>query len=294
MVSVLKTKRAGSHTLKFGATEVLQNLLPVWRVIVATQVGLELATENLQRRALANTVCANKSQDLTRPGHGQPVELEAVGRVSMGDLGLEVGGQIDDVDGVKGAFLRADTATDTEALGDEGDFGRVGDFDAQLARADNGTRLFAFLTAFLRLLAGDQQIEEEELALGLHYGSEHALVSIVKFVWRGSGAYTLSELTMAILQKLVWVSIWVIRMNETYRVSLSDMFAAVQVVKRWSKARRWIAGNFGVVSAWGVLQQQYSTRMGRDTGSKAAVTGQGRLSHTSRRAAQSRVSVAEI
>ena len=143
-------------TLEFGATEVLQDLLPVWRVIVSAQIGFELATKNLQRCALANTVCANESQNLTRAGHGQPVELEAVGRVSMGDLGLEVRGQVDDVDGVEGAFLRADTAADAEALRDEGDFGRVGDLDAQLARADNGTRLLAFLPAFLRLLVGGQ------------------------------------------------------------------------------------------------------------------------------------------
>lgn len=154
-------------TLKLGTTEVLQNLLPVRRVIVATQVRLKLAAEDLQRRALANTVCANQSQYLTGAGHGQPVELEAVGRVSMGDLGLEVGGQVDDVDGVEGAFLRANTASDAEALGDEGDFGRVGDFNAQLARADNGTRLFAFLSAFLRLLVVDQLRGSESTCLGL-------------------------------------------------------------------------------------------------------------------------------
>jgi hypothetical protein len=67
----------------------------------------------------------------------------------MCDLGLEVGGQVDDVDGVEGAFFRADTASDAEALRYEGDLGRVGHFDAQLARADNGTRLLAFLSAFL-------------------------------------------------------------------------------------------------------------------------------------------------
>jgi hypothetical protein len=69
----------------------------------------------------------------------------------MGDLGLEVGGQVDDVDGVKGAFLGADTASDTEALRDEGDLGSIVDFDTQLARADDWTRLFAFLSAFLGL-----------------------------------------------------------------------------------------------------------------------------------------------
>lgn len=67
----------------------------------------------------------------------------------MGDLGLEVRGQVDNVDGVEWAFLRADTATNTQALRDEGNLGAGVDFDAQLARADNGARLFAFLPAFL-------------------------------------------------------------------------------------------------------------------------------------------------
>ena len=77
------------------------------------------------------------------------MELKAIGRVSMSDVRLEIGREIDDVDGTERAFLRADTATDAQALGDEGDLGRVVDFDAQLARADDGTRLFALLTAFL-------------------------------------------------------------------------------------------------------------------------------------------------
>ena len=78
------------------------------------------------------------------------MQLEAVGRVSMGDLGLEVGGQVDDVDGVEGAFLGADTATNTQALRDEGDLGGRVDFNAELARAHHGTRLLALLPAFLR------------------------------------------------------------------------------------------------------------------------------------------------
>lgn len=51
----------------------------------------------------------------------------------MSDLSLEVCGQVDDVDGVEGAFLRTDTATDTQALRDEGDLGIGGDFDTELA-----------------------------------------------------------------------------------------------------------------------------------------------------------------
>jgi hypothetical protein len=131
------------------------------------------------------------------------MQLEAVRRVSMRDLGLEVGGQIDDVDGVEGTFLRADTATDAEALRNEGDLGRVGHFDAQLARADNGTRLLAFLSTFLGRVS---------LARG-GYGGLHSpwvctivanmlMLTLSKIVWRGSGACTLSELTIAILRKL--------------------------------------------------------------------------------------------
>jgi hypothetical protein len=48
------------------------------------------------------------------------MELEAVRRVSMSDLGFEVRGQIDDVDGTKRALLRADSTSDAQILRDEG------------------------------------------------------------------------------------------------------------------------------------------------------------------------------
>ena len=77
------------------------------------------------------------------------MQLEAVGRVTVGDLCLEVGGQVDNVDSTEGTFLRADTTTDTEALGNEGDFGLGCHFDTKLACADHRARLFALLTTFL-------------------------------------------------------------------------------------------------------------------------------------------------
>lgn len=106
------TESISPLTLQFRSTEVLQDLLPVRRVVKAPQIGLELATQNFQRRALADTVCAHQTQHLTRTGHGQPVQLEAVCRVSMCDLRLEVRGQVDDVYGVEGTFFGADTASD--------------------------------------------------------------------------------------------------------------------------------------------------------------------------------------
>lgn len=123
--------------LQLRATEVLENLLPVWWVLEAAQVWLELATQNLQSCALANTVCSNETQNLTGSWHRQSVKLEAVCRVAVSDLRLEIGGQVDDVDGVKGAFLGADTASNAQALGDEGDLGLGRDFNAQLAGSND-------------------------------------------------------------------------------------------------------------------------------------------------------------
>jgi hypothetical protein len=78
------------------------------------------------------------------------MKLEAVCRVSVSDLSLEVCRQVDNADGAEGAFLGANTATDTQALRDEGDF-RVGrDFYAELAASHDGARFLALLTAFLR------------------------------------------------------------------------------------------------------------------------------------------------
>lgn len=129
---------------------MLDDILPVRRVVVAAQVGLELATENLQSGTLSDTVRSNQTQHLSRPRHGQTVKLEGVRAISMGDLTLEVGGQVDDGDGVEGALLGADTATDTEGLRDEGKARGGRNFDAELSATDNGTRLLAFLTTLSR------------------------------------------------------------------------------------------------------------------------------------------------
>jgi len=77
------------------------------------------------------------------------VELEAVCGITVRYLCFEVGGQVDDVNGVEGAFLWADTAPNTEPLRDEGNLGFGRDFDTELACPDYRTRLFTFLAAFL-------------------------------------------------------------------------------------------------------------------------------------------------
>lgn len=124
--------------MQFRTTEVLQDLLPVRRVIVAAQVGLELSTQNLQRGTLADTVGSDKTKDLARTGHGQTVQLETVGRVTVGDLGLQVGGQVDNVDGTERTLLGTDTTTNAQALGNEGDLRLGSHFDTKLTRANDG------------------------------------------------------------------------------------------------------------------------------------------------------------
>lgn len=124
-------------TLKLRSAEVLENLLPVWRIVVTTQVWLELSTQNLQSRALADSIRAYETQDLTRPRRGQPVYFEAIGRVSMSDLSLEVGGQVDDVDRRERTLLWADAASDAEAFRYEGNLRLRGHLDAKLPTANN-------------------------------------------------------------------------------------------------------------------------------------------------------------
>lgn len=41
------------------------------------------------------------------------MDFEAVGAIAVRHLRFEVGGQVDDVDGVERALLRADTTSDT-------------------------------------------------------------------------------------------------------------------------------------------------------------------------------------
>jgi hypothetical protein len=77
------------------------------------------------------------------------VQLEAVRAISVADLRLEVGRQVDDVDGVEGTFLGADAAADAQAFADEGDLAFRRDFNAQFACADNGAGFLAFLEEIL-------------------------------------------------------------------------------------------------------------------------------------------------
>lgn len=60
----------------------------------------------------------------------------------MRDLALEVCGQVDNRDGAEGTLLRADAATDAEGLGEEGQSGLGGHFDAWFPNSQRAAKAF--------------------------------------------------------------------------------------------------------------------------------------------------------
>ena len=81
------------------------------------------------------------------------MELEGVCGVPVRRLLLQVGGQVDDGDGLEGALLDADAAADAELLADVGDLVVGRDLDTELAHPDDGAGLLALLPASLGLAA---------------------------------------------------------------------------------------------------------------------------------------------
>lgn len=78
------------------------------------------------------------------------MKLEAVGGVPVGDRAIQVGRQVDNVDGAKRAFLGTDTTTNAQTFRDEGDLGFGAHFDTELSGTDHRARLLALLTTFLQ------------------------------------------------------------------------------------------------------------------------------------------------
>lgn len=78
------------------------------------------------------------------------MQFKAIGRVTVRHLRLEIGWQVDDVNGIEWTFLRTDTTSDAESFGDEGDLAVGSDFDAQLARPNDRARFLTFLSALAR------------------------------------------------------------------------------------------------------------------------------------------------
>lgn len=68
----------------------------------------------------------------------------------MGDMGFEIGRQIDDIDGIERTFFGTDTTSNAEGFGNESDLRFWGYFDAQTTTSHDRTGLLAFLSTFLR------------------------------------------------------------------------------------------------------------------------------------------------
>ena len=188
-------------TLQLRAAEVFQDFLPVGWVVVSAEVWLELSTEYSECRALSDAVCSYKPQHLPWSRRRQPVELEAVGRIAVSDLSLEVGRQIDDMNGAKRAFLGTDTTADAKAFGYEGDLGLGGDLNAEFAGSNDRTGLFALLTTFLKLVSDRARRDnvDEYKPWVCTSGEVKGQYSIKG--WSQPGVQTLSLFTMAILSK---------------------------------------------------------------------------------------------
>ena len=131
--------------LELRAAKVGQDLGPVGRIVKPAQIGLLLSSQNLEGRRLADTVSSNQSQDVSGPRNRKSMQFKRIGRVPVGRLLLQVGGQVDNVDGLEGTLLDAYTATDTQVFGDVGDLVVGHHLDAELAHPNDGTGLLALL-----------------------------------------------------------------------------------------------------------------------------------------------------
>lgn len=146
---------------------MFENLLPIGRIlpsqdpkinkntdrkyIITTQVRLHLTGHDLKCRRFPDSIRAHQPQHLPGLRGGKSMQLEAILRVSMCCIRLQIGGQIDDIDCFERAFLDANAATDTQFLADTGDGRDGGHFDAELSHPVHRTGFLAFLPTFLGL-----------------------------------------------------------------------------------------------------------------------------------------------
>mmetsp|Transcript_11127 Transcript_11127/g.24519 ORF Transcript_11127/g.24519 Transcript_11127/m.24519 type:complete len:258 (-) Transcript_11127:387-1160(-) len=147
MIHILRLDRSldvilqnlGEVILQIRSTEMNQNLLPIRRTIVSSEIGLHLSSKNLQGGRLSNTIGTDQSQHLSRTRHGKTMQLEAVGSVTMGGIAFQILGKVDNVDCLKRTFFDADTTSNTEWFGEVGNLGLWAYFDTEFAKFDNGT-----------------------------------------------------------------------------------------------------------------------------------------------------------
>lgn len=78
----------------------------------------------------------------------------------MRNMRLKIGWQIDNIDSPEWTLLGADTATNTQTFGDEGDLGLGGDFDTETPAPNYGARFLTLLSAFLNYTISAMHLAE--------------------------------------------------------------------------------------------------------------------------------------
>lgn len=93
----------GEEVLKLGTSEVFEDFGPFGWVVVSTEIWLELAGEDFESGGFTDTVGSDQTEDLARSWSGQTVEFECVGGVSVGDMGLKIGWQVENLNSLEWA-----------------------------------------------------------------------------------------------------------------------------------------------------------------------------------------------
>mmetsp|Transcript_23246 Transcript_23246/g.56072 ORF Transcript_23246/g.56072 Transcript_23246/m.56072 type:complete len:218 (+) Transcript_23246:1533-2186(+) len=96
--------------LQIGSAVIRDNVRPVGRAAllgsrVHSQIGLELPRQNFHPRRLPRAVRTQQSQNVSRSGYGQAVQLEGIRTVPMGRIDREVGRELYHRHGVPGGLL---------------------------------------------------------------------------------------------------------------------------------------------------------------------------------------------
>lgn len=82
---------------------MFQYFCPFGRGVVFAQIRFELAREDFESGGFTDTVRTDQTENLTWTGCGETMQFEGVGRVSVGDVGFEIGGEVENLDGFEGA-----------------------------------------------------------------------------------------------------------------------------------------------------------------------------------------------
>jgi hypothetical protein len=88
----------GEEILEFGTSEMLEDLLPFGWVVVSSEVGLEFTGKDLEGGRFTDTVGTDQTENLTWTGSRETMQLESVGVVSVSDVRVEVGWQVENLD----------------------------------------------------------------------------------------------------------------------------------------------------------------------------------------------------